>query len=152
MRMILAIAVLTASAWAQSAPDFSGVWKLNPAASDFSDHGAVPDRLVRTLRQKGNTLRYNEEWAKGERKNHFDIELEFGGPPDESDAAGIVKVERKDATLLVNILYNPGTDRQAEQIEIWSLTDEGNQLVDQTTYRTVKGREFHLKRVFDKQP
>ena len=137
---------------AQSKADFTGVWKLNAAASDFSDHGAVPDRYIRTLRQSGNTLRYKEEWARGDSKSSFDIQLKLGGPPDVSDAAGIVTVEKKDATLLVKILYNPGTDREAQQTEIWSLSGDGKQLLDQTTYRTAKGREFHLKRVFDKQP
>ena len=151
-RVAYLLVTLTACAAAQSKADFSGVWKLNPAASDYSDHGVVPDRFIRTLRQSDKTLRYKEEWTRGDRKNNFDIEVEFGGPPDVSDAAGIVKVEKKDATLLVNILYNPGTERQAEQMEIWSLEEGGKRLVDQTTYRTAKGREFHFKRVFDKQP
>src|SRR5256885_1419604 len=110
-RILCVSFALAACAWAQSKPDFSGTWKLNPAESDFSDHGAVPDRLVRTLRQSGNALRYKEEWAKGDRKNQFDIELEIGGQADASDAAGIVTVEWKDSSLLVKILYNPGTDR-----------------------------------------
>lgn len=146
------IVALTAGAGAQSKPNFSGTWKLNPAESDFTDHGTVPDRLVRTLRHNGNTLGYMEDWQKGDRKNHFDIELEIGGGADESDAAGIVKVEWKDSTLLVHILYNPGTPRQAEQSEIWSLGDDGKKLTDQTVWRTAKGQEFHIRRVFDKQP
>jgi hypothetical protein len=153
MRRILYVSFVIAScAWAQAKPDFSGTWKLDPAASDYTDHGVVPDRLVRTLKQSGKTLRYKEEWAKGDRKNNFDIKLDIGGGPDESDAAGIVTVEWKDATLLVKILYNPGTDRQADQTEIWSLSADGKTITDQTVYRTVKGNEFHFKRVFEKQP
>ena len=144
----LAFAICAA---AQSKPNFSGTWVLNAAASDFSDHGVVPDRLVRTLRHHGGALGYKEEWAKGDRKTKFDIELEIGGAADESDAAGIVEVKWKDATLLVNILYNPGTPRQAEQFEKWSLSDDGKRLVDETMWRTAKGQEFHFKRVFDKQ-
>src|SRR5579864_5235286 len=83
---------LAACAGAQSKPNFSGTWKLNLAESDYTDHGVVPDRLVRTLRHNGNTLGYMEDWQKGDRKSHFDIELEIGGGADESDAAGIVKV------------------------------------------------------------
>lgn len=50
------------------------------------------------------------DWAKCDHKNQFDIELAFGGPANESDEAGIVTVERKDSSLLVKILYDPGKE------------------------------------------
>jgi len=64
MQFLTLVILSTCVAAAHSQPDFSGVWKLNPAASDYSGHGALPDRLVRTLTQSANTLRYEEEWAK----------------------------------------------------------------------------------------
>jgi hypothetical protein len=153
MHRILSLSLAFAlCASAQSKPDYSGIWVLNAAASDFSDHGTAPDRLIWTFRHDGKTLGFKQDWAKGDKKDKFDIDLEIGGAPHVSDEAGIIEAKWKDSTLLVNFLYNPGTPRQSEKFEKWSLSSDGKRLIDEMTYRNAKGDEYHIKRVFDKQP
>jgi len=67
---------------AQQHPDFSGTWNLNVADSDFSDKRAVvPDRLVLTVQQSGNALKYRFAREKDGKKTHYDVELTIGGAP-----------------------------------------------------------------------
>ena len=138
---------------AQSHPNFSGTWKLNVAESDYSDKRAVvPDRLVFTIQLKNDRLKWHNDWAKGDRKNNFDVDLTIGGSPYESDAAGIVTAEWKGDTLIVSILYNPGSDRQSDQVETWTLSTDGKKMVDELiVHPPSNAAEVHIKRVFDKQ-
>lgn len=53
---VMAPVLVTAlPAWPQSHPDFSGVWKLNIAVSDFAGEGK-PDSKTEAVVQKGNDL------------------------------------------------------------------------------------------------
>src|SRR5258708_31689801 len=101
---------------AQSHPNFSGTWKLNVAESDYSDKRAVvPDRLVLTIQLKNDRLKWHNDWAKGDKKNNFDVDVTIGGSPYQSDSAGIVPVEWKGDALIVSILLKPGGDPQPGQ-------------------------------------
>jgi hypothetical protein len=151
----LAFLLLAASGCvaAQSHPNFSGTWKLNVADSDFSDKRAVvPDRLVLTIQLKNDRLKWHNDWAKGDKKNNFDVDVTIGGSPYESDAAGVVTAEWKGDALLVNILYNPGSDRQSDQVETWTLSTDGKKLIDEMIVHPPRNAaEVHIKRVFEKQ-
>jgi hypothetical protein len=48
-------------------------------------------------------------------------------------------------------MFNPGTPRQAEQEERWSLSVDGRQLTDSFWIRLPDGVEVRVRRVFDKQ-
>jgi len=139
---------------AQQHPNFSGTWNLNVAASDFSDKRAsVPDRLVLTVQQSGDALKYRCDREKDGKKHHYDVDLTIGGPPYESDAAGVVTAEWKGDKLEIPTLFNPGQDRQSDQTETWSLSPDGKKLTDDLVIRLPrKAGEVHIKRVFDKQP
>lgn len=153
LRLALLLLLASASAWPQSKPDFSGVWTLNKAESDYSDpRAAVPDRLVRTVKQKGENLKYKVQRERGGQKGEFEVDLDIGGSPYESDAAGVVSAEWNGTTLVLKTLYNPGSDRQSDQEENWSLSADGKKLTDQLTVHPPRGgKEVHVKRVFDKQ-
>ena len=69
---------------------------MSVADSDYSDKRAVvPDRLVLTVQQSGNALKYRFAREKDGKKTQYDVELTIGGPPYESDAAGVVTAEWK---------------------------------------------------------
>jgi hypothetical protein len=138
---------------AQSHPNFSGTWKLNVAESDFNDKRAVvPDRLVLTIQHKNDKLKFKNEWQKADKKNTFDVDLTIGGPPYESNAAGVVTAERKGDSLVVSTLYNPGTERQSDQVQTWNLSADGKKLIEEMIVHPPGNRpEVRIKRVFEKQ-
>ena len=138
---------------AQQHPDFSGTWNLNVADSDYSDkHAVVPDRLVLTVQQSGDALKYRLAREKDGKKTHYDVELTISGPPYESDAAGVVTAEWKGDKLEIPTLFNPGQDRQSDQTETWSLSADGKRLIDDVLIHPPRnGPEVHIKRVLDKQ-
>ena len=155
-KRLLFLSLLITSLWAQTKPNFSGTWKLNVAESDFSDkRAAVPDRMVWTLEQKGDHVAYKVEVERQGKKNGFDLDADIGGAPFESDDAGIVSFQWKGLGLVVDTLYNPGTDRQSSMQEIWTLSFDGKKLSDEVVYhmpKTAKNpADVHFKRVFDRQ-
>src|SRR4029450_426443 len=74
------------------------------------------------------------------------------GAPHESDEAGIISAEWKGETLHFNYLYNPGTARQSERTEEWTLSPDWTKLIDQEWTKRPDGQEFRYKLVFDRQP
>lgn len=140
------------SAWPASKANFSGTWTLNQAESDYSNASAsIPDRLTRTIQQAGDHLKYRVEREKAGRKGSFEVELDIGsGTPYESDAAGIVTAEWKAEALVLHTLFNPGSDRQSEQTETWSLSGDGKKIIDDFVYITREGKKISIRRVFDK--
>src|SRR5438045_474282 len=101
---LLALA-LTACVAAQTHPDFSGTWVLNPAESNYrANKPNMPDRLVRTIKQKGNRLSYKVASERQGKKGGFEVDLTIGGEGYESDAAGVVSAEWKGSTLVITTL------------------------------------------------
>jgi putative CocE/NonD family hydrolase len=143
--------------YTESAPvaaklNFTAAWKLNPAASDFSDpHASRPDSMTCTVQQNGNALHYKVDREQGGKKTGFTVDLKIGGAPFESNAAGVVNARWEGDALLVKTMFNPGTPRQAEQEERWSLSVDGRQLTDSFWIRLPDGVEVRVRRVFDKQ-
>lgn len=140
--------------FAQQHPNFSGTWNLNLSESNYSDKSASkPDRLVISVQQKGESLRYRLEREQNGKKGSFDVSLTIGGDIFESDAAGVVTAEWKGDQLVIKTLYNPGQDRQSDQVETWSLSPDGKRLTDDMhIHPPNNGSEVHVRRVLDKQP
>lgn len=141
---------------AQNKPDFSGVWKLNPAESTMKDKRvSAPGSLVWTLRQNGSHVTYKVEADRQGKKHSFEAEADIGGQAFESDAAGIIRWKWKGNGMVVETLYNPGQDRESSMLEIWTLSDDGKKLTDEVIYhmpRTAKDpSDVRFTRVFDKQ-
>lgn len=143
-------------ACAQTKPNFSGTWKLNVPESDYSDkRAAVPDSLVWKLEQRSDRLTLVVEAVRKGQKNGFTADIEIGGPPFESNEAGIIAARWKPPSLLVDTLYNPDNERRASMEEIWTLSDDGRKLIDAVVFHVPKNAanraDVVFRRVFDKQ-
>ena len=132
-------------------PDFSGSWLLNLSASTYEAGSVAPDKQARTIHLKANRLKYKLEGERNGRKGGFDLELEIGGTPYESDAAGVVSAEWRGDALFISTLYNPGSERSTSQVETWTLASDGKRLTDDLVYTRHNGTEIHIHQVFDKQ-
>ena len=152
---LVCLAMALAS-WAQSQPDFSGKWKLNLHETEFPGPRPSPERFsaIRTVEQKRNELRLKIERVVDGRKSGFNfVTIPIGsGQPHVSDEAGIITARWKDETLHFDYLYNPGTERESERTEDWTLSADGKKLIDQEWNRRPDGQELRYKVVFDKQP
>jgi len=148
-------AALGVVAWAQAKPDFSGAWKLNIEETDFPG-GPKPSpstfSAVRTVQQRSKDIRLKIENNRNGKKGGFDfVTIPIAGEPHVSDEAGIITAEWQGETLHFHYLYNPGTDRQSERTEDWTLSADGKKLVDQEVRTQADGKELRYKIVFDKQ-
>ena len=101
------------------------------------------------VQQKGDRLHYRIDRDKVERQT--DVDLTIGGEPHVSDQYGIIEAKWQGDVLVVGFLYNPGTPREAEQVTRWKLSEDGKQVVDDTTVRRANEKEVHIKRVFARQ-
>ena len=145
---------LGAAAWAQAKPDFSGVWKLNIEETEFTGSKPSPSTFsaVRTVQQRNKDIRLKIENNRNGKKGGFDfVTIPIAGESHVSDEAGIITAEWKGETLHFHYLYNPGTDRQSERTEDWTLSAEGKKIVDQEVLTRADGKELRYKIVFDKQ-
>ena len=144
------------TSWAQSKPDFSGRWKLNIDETEFPGARPSPATFgaVRTVEQKQNALRLKLERVNNGQKSGFNfVTIPIGnGEPHVSDEAGIITAQWKDETLHFDYLYNPGTERQSERTEDWTLSPDGKKLIDHEWVKRSDGRELRYKVVFDRQP
>jgi hypothetical protein len=137
--------------YGQARPNFSGTWTLNRAESDYSDPRAqMPDRITLTVHHKSNSLKYRFDREKDGKKAGYSVDVEIGGSPYESNEAGVVMVEWKGEALSIHTMFNPGTDRQAEQNEVWTLAADGKKLVNQFVFQRPGRKEVRLKMAFDK--
>ena len=140
----------------QSKPDFSGTWKLNIDETEFP--GAKPSAegfsAVRTVEQKARELRLKVERVINRQKSGFNfVTIPIGtGEPHQSNEAGIITAEWRGDTLHFAYLYNPGTERQSERTEDWTLAADGRKLIDQEWGKRADGQEVRVKIVWDKQP
>ena len=157
IRTVLVCLAIALMPLAQSKPDFSGTWKLNIEETEFPGAKPSPARFsaVRTVQQKANELRLKiERVANGQKSGFNFVTIPIGGGvPHVSDEAGIITAQWKDdATLHFNYLYNPGTERESERTEDWTLSLDGRKLIDHEWGRQPDGQEARFKVVFDRQP
>jgi hypothetical protein len=135
-----------------SKPNFTGTWALDLMQSDFSDpHASTPDSLLRTIQQKGDSLNYKVERQQKGRKSEFQVDLKVGGRGFESNQAGAVTAQWEGETLAVRTIFNPGSDRQAEQMERWTLQPDGKRMTDNVSVHLADGTEIKIRRVFVRQ-
>jgi|SRR5579872_1209950 len=151
MRYFLFCTALVAAG--QSKPNFSGNWILNLQASDLSAPNInKPDKITIAIQQKGDHFKYRWDRYGNGKKAGYDVEVSVGGGPHVSDEAGIISMEWKGSTLMVNTLYNPGQDRESNTAETWTLSEDGKRLTDDVVVHPPQNRApVHLVRVFDKQ-
>jgi len=147
---------LALTSWAQPKPDFSGTWKVNIEETEFQGPKPSPATYsaVRTVEQRQKDVRLKiERIIRGQKSGFNFITIPIGaGEPHVSDAAGIITAEWRGETLHFNYLYNPGTERESERTEEWTLSPDGNKLIDQEWVRQADGRELRYKIVLNRQP
>ena len=153
--LLLCLIVALASS-PQSKPDFSGTWKLNIDETEFPGAKPSPEAFsaVRTVEQKARELRLKVERVANRQKSGFNfVTIPIGtGQSHESNEAGIITAEWRGETLHFAYLYNPGTERQSERTEDWTLAADGRKLIDQEWGKRADGQEVRVKIVWDKQP
>jgi len=155
MRIALVCLAMAVSVSAQSKPDFSGKWTINIDETEFP--AALPSpatfTVVRTVEQKRNELRLKVERVSSGQKAGFNfVTIPIGGGHHQSDEAGIITAEWQDDTLHFTYLYNPGTERESERTEDWSLSPDGKKLIDREWVKRPDGQELRYTVVFDRQP
>lgn len=143
------------TSWTQSTPDFSGTWTLNIDETEFT--GARPSpatfRAVRTVEQKPHELRLKIERTSNGQKSGFDfVTIPIGHGQHVSNEAGIITAQWRGETLHFDYLYNPGTERQSERTEDWTLSPDGKKLIDREWGRRADGQEVRYTVVFDRRP
>lgn len=133
-------------------PNFSGVWKLNNAKSDFGPMPGGPDKFERTIDHKDPNLKMTtvQAFQGQERKN--DVEYVIDGkektvetPMGAMQVTPVWKGDTLEITVKREIQGN-----QIKSVETWSLSEEGKVLTVKTDISTPQG-EFALKFVMDKQ-
>jgi hypothetical protein len=155
LKALLCLAVVLAS-WTQAKPDFSGRWKVNIEETEFLGTKPSPASysVVRTVEQKPRELRLKiEREVKGQKSGFNFVTIPIGGSePHVSDEAGIIRARWNDETLHFDYLYNPGTERESERTEDWTMSSDGKKLTDREWVRRPDGRELRYTIVFDRQP
>jgi len=156
MRRVLCFAALAAifalGLAAAEKPNFSGVWKLNNAKSDFGPLPAGPDKFERTIDHKDPGLKMTTVQAFQGQERSSDVEYTLDGKEKTVETPrGPMKVtpawkgDNLEITVVREIQGN-----QIKSVETWSLSADGRTLTVKTDISTPQG-DFALKFVMDKQ-
>lgn len=153
---LLALTLLPHCVCAQSKPNFSGTWTLNPAASEFPDPRVTPaDRLVWTILHKGENVACKVEAKVKDQNIAFEYDVDIAGSPHASNEAGVISMEWKGRSLIVQTLYNPQRENASSREEVWTLSEDGKRLIDEVVFhppKTAKNTaDLKYKRVFEKK-
>lgn len=156
MRRLIAAAALAAffvfGLAAAEKPNFSGVWKLNNAKSDFGPMPGGPDKFERTIDHKDPNLKMTTVQAFQGQERSNDVEYVIDGKEKTIETpAGPVKVTPvwKGETLEITVSRD-FQGNQIKSVETWSLSGDGKTLTVKTDISTPQG-DFSLKFVMDKQ-
>lgn len=148
--MLLAVAVLTLGAGvAQAKVNFSGEWKLDPAASDFAQTPA-PDSMVRVIEHSDPRIhiRTTQSGSQGEIKTEVRCTTDGKECVNEVRGSKVRSVMKWDGDALT-----VSSRRELQGIPItmkerWTL--DGDKLTIKTTMTTPQG-EIVVTMAFDKQ-
>lgn len=133
-------------------PDFSGVWKLNNAKSDFGPMPSGPDKFERTIDHKDPNIKMTTVQAFQGQERSNDVEYVIDGQEKTVETPmGPIKVTPawKGDNLEITVKREI-QGSQIKSVETWSLSEEGKVLTVKTDISTPQG-DFSLKFVMDKQ-
>ena len=157
---------LAVPAQEDAATDFSGTWKLNPEESDSmpgrgrrdGDGGGGESNQSRemtmVISQEDNVLNILREG--GPQGGQMEMVLTPGeGPQEVSTPGGAATVEAwwEGRELVVEQSQERQTPRGSmtiEQDQTWSLSEDGNILVQRVKFKTPRG-DFEMNLIFDRQ-
>jgi hypothetical protein len=156
MRRLIAAALLAAfcvfGLAAAEKPNFSGVWKLNHAKSDFGPMPGGPEKFERTIDHKDPNLKMTTVQAFQGQERSNNVEYVIDGkekaietPMGPVRVTPVWKGETLEITVSREIQGN-----QIKSVETWSLSEDGKTLTVKTDISTPQG-DFSLKFVLDKQ-
>lgn len=133
-------------------PDFSGIWKLNNAKSDFGPMPGGPDKFERTIDHKDPSLKMTtvQAFQGQERTNNVEYTID-GQEKTVETAMGPMKVTPvwKGDNLEITV-RREFQGSEIKSVETWSLSEDGKTLTVKTDISAPQG-EFTLKFVLDKQ-
>jgi hypothetical protein len=133
-------------------PNFSGVWKLNNAKSDFGPMPGGPDKFERTIDHKEPNLKMTTVQAFQGQERSSDVEYVLDGKEKTVETPmGPMKVTPvwKGDTLEITVKRD-FQGNEIKSVETWSLSEGGKVLTVKTDISTPQG-DFSLKFVMDKQ-
>jgi hypothetical protein len=152
MIVAAAAAVFTLCLPGAEKPNFSGVWKLNNAKSDFGPMPSGPDKFERTIDHKDPKLKMTTVQAFQGQERSNDVEYTIDGqektvetPMGAMQVTPAWKGDNLEITVKREIQGN-----QIKSVELWTLSEDGKVLTVKTDISTPQG-DFSLKFVMDKQ-
>jgi hypothetical protein len=140
---VLGLLVGAGLAFAETKPDFSGVWVLNKTESAYPNPASMPTKLTRSVRHDGSSLEYEVEQVVNGKTVKSDVEVTIGhsAPGDPAVA------EWKGSMLNVTLHRKDG----AKQLESWSLSADRKRFVNEIVITKADGGEAKIHLVFDRQ-
>jgi hypothetical protein len=144
-----AFAMTFLAAPSQAATNFTGVWKLNLAKSDFGP-APQPDFMIRTIKHDDPALQISthQKGARGEATS--ELKYTTDGKPAENTqppSKGTVKWDG-DKLVVDSVRDFQGAELKAH--DVWILSPDGKTLTV-NSHAVVPQGEFDLVYVFDKQ-
>jgi len=136
---------------AQSAPNFSGEWKMNIALSDYGPVPA-PQMMTRSIQHKDPALHISthQKGAQGETTTELTYTTdgrECVNNIQGSEARGTAKWTG-DRLVIESVRNLQGTE--ITSVETWTLSN-GGKVLTIANHLALKQQEFNVKLVFDKQ-
>jgi hypothetical protein len=142
------VAFLAATLLAQAAPNFTGVWKLNLAKSEFGP-APQPEVLTRTVNHNDPMLQISTytKGARGEATSELKYTTD-GKPAENKGSKGSAKW---DGNKLVVDSSRDIQGSELKQHDVWSLSPDGKTLTVATHLSVPQQGEYDMTFVFDKQ-
>lgn len=148
-----ALLALTAlCGFAADKPNFSGVWKLNSAKSDFGPMPQGPDKFERTIDHKDPAIKITTVQSMGGNERTTNVEYTING---QEQTIKTQMGEYKATPAWKENILEVSAKREVQGMEIksqekWSLSPDGKVLTVETALNTPQG-DFNMRFVLDKQ-
>lgn len=155
-RRILTLTALVALAalfcFAADKPNYSGVWKINSAKSDFGPMPQGPDKFERTVDHKDPAIKITTVQSMGGNERTSTVEYNINGQ-EQVIKTPMGEYKATPAWKDNNLEVSAKREMQGMEIksqEKWTLSADGKVLTVETALSTPQG-DFAMKFVLDKQ-
>ncbi|MBI4891556.1 MAG: hypothetical protein HY821_13100 [Acidobacteria bacterium] len=152
-RRLLTLAALAATlCFAADKPNYSGLWKINAAKSDFGPMPQGPDKFERTIDHKDPAIKITTVQSMGGNERTVTVEYTING---QEQTVKTQMGEYKAIPAWKDNILEVSAKREMQGMEIksvekWTLSPDGKVLTVQTSLSTPQG-DFAMKFVLDKQ-
>jgi hypothetical protein len=147
--VVAVFAMTFLAAQSQAATNFSGVWKLNLAKSDFGP-APQPEFMIRTIKHEDPALQISthQKGARGEATS--ELKYTTDGKPAENTQPPSKGTVKWDGDKLVVDSVRDFQGSELKSHDVWILSPDGKTLTV-NSHAVVPQGEFDLVYVFDKQ-